>query len=249
MSVKVGDIYQLGRHRLACGKAEDKNLVQKLVGQQGIAAVITDPPYSVDYVASKASFNLTLKHEGIVNDQRRTPAEYAAFTAGWLAPILPHLEHKNAIYIFNTDKMLFGLHDGMTQSGVTFGQLLIWLKQQPVMGRLNYLPQHELIVFGWYGRQRFTKSKDKSVIFEPRPHRSKWHPTQKPIPLLRRLILNSTIVGDVVYDPFLGSGTLLLAAEQMMRTAVAIECEPKYVQTTIDRWEALTGQKAVKELL
>lgn len=247
MSVKPGDVYILGRHRLACGRAEDPEQVRRLVGEQGIASIITDPPYGVDYVGGKASFNLGMKHEAIVNDERRTPAEYAAFTAAWLKAALPYLEPKNSLYIFNTDKMLFGLHEGMKEAGCTFGQLLIWLKQQPVMGRLNYLPQHELIVYGWYKRQRFMKSKDRSVIFEPRPRRNVYHPTQKAVPLLRRLILNSTEVGDVVYDPFGGSGSLLLGAEETMRCARVLECEEKYVQTTLERWERLTNLKAVKE--
>jgi DNA modification methylase len=82
------------------------------------------------------------------------------------------------------------------------------------------------------------------VLFAPKPQKSKWHATQKPVTLIRRLILNSTEVGDTVYDPFLGSGTTLLASQQTLRKCIGIELMPEYCQIIVDRWERLTGFKA-----
>ena len=153
-------------------------------------------------------------HKIITNDDICTDPEYADFTHGWLAQVLPHLSKKNSIYIFNADKMLFALKAGMDQAGVRFSQLIIWVKNHAIVGRKDYLPQHELIAFGWFGTHTFRRSKDKSVIFYPKPNKSPLHPTMKPIGLISRLILNSTEIGDVVYDGFGGSGTTLIACEQ-----------------------------------
>lgn len=171
--------------------------------------------------------------------------EYANFTQRWLEAVKPFLAQKNSVYIFNSDKMIFALRDGMKLTGFKFAQLLVWVKNQPVIGRLDYLPQHELIAYGWCETHKFCKAKDKSVLFAPKPQNSKYHATMKPISLIRRLILNSTEVGDVVYDPFLGSGTTLLACQQTLRRCIGIELEPDYCQIIIERWEKLTGLKAI----
>jgi len=135
----------------------------------------------------------------------------------------------------------------MRQAGVRFTQILIWIKNHAVIGRMDYLPQHEFIAYGWFGTHKFHKSKDKSILFYPKPNKSKLHPTMKPVGLLRRLILNSTKVGDAVYDPFGGSGSTLIACEQTKRRCLTIEVDPKYCQTIIDRFNKLTG-KEVKRL-
>ena len=112
------------------------------------------------------------------------------------------------------------------------------------MGRLDYLPQHELIAYGWAGTHEFRKAKDRSVLFHPKPTRSPLHPTMKPVGLLRRLVLNSSDVGGVVYDPFGGSGSVLIACEQTKRRCLTVELDPEYCRTIIARWERLTGGKA-----
>lgn len=244
--VNLGDLYALGDHRLLCGDAGDMVKVSKVIGGEPVHLILTDPPYGVAYVESKAGFGTVSVPDVIKGDQLQSQADYRGFTRRWLAAVTPYLAKKNACYIFNSDKMLFALREGMQDEKLKFAQLLIWIKQQPVLGRLDYQPQHELIAYGWLGTHEFQKAKDKSIIFYPRPNRSKHHPTQKPVGLLRRLILNSTKLGETVYDPFLGSGSTLLAAEQTKRRCLAVELEPKHCQTVIDRYEALTGIKAVK---
>lgn len=242
--MKLGDIYELGNHRLACGDATDKTLIDRLVAQDEIRLILTDVPYGVAYVESKASLVKSMSHRVIENDQEQSPEEYTNFTKAWLDTVVPHLTKKNTVYIFNSDKMLFSLRDGMIASGVRFSQLLIWVKTQAVIGRLDYLPQHELIAFGWHGTHEFLKSKDKSVLAYPKPSKSKLHPTMKPVGLLRNLILNSSRVGDVVIDNFGGSGSTLIACEQTSRRCLMVELDPVYCQVIIDRWEKLTGLKA-----
>ncbi len=242
--IKSGDIFQLGDHRLLCGDATDQNLIKKLLGKDKVDLLLCDPPYGIAYTQSKRGFSTVKVDKDIANDELCLGPDYTIFTKVWLEPILPYLACKNAIYIFNSDKMLFALREGMQQARVNFSQLLIWVKNQPVIGRKDYLPQHELIAYGWFGTHQFHKSKDKSVLFYPKPNRSTLHPTTKPIPLLRHLILNSTKTRNIVYDCFGGSGSTLLACEQTRRKCLTIEIDPEYCLTIINQFEKLTGLKA-----
>lgn len=247
MSIKLCDILQLGDHLLLCGDSTDEDLVKKFVGKRKISAVVSDPPYGVKYTESKDFLsNGTKKHKPIANDSITRPSDYYRFSFGWLNAILPHLAKKNTFYIFSSDIMLFPLRDALTDLQIHFGQLLIWIKNHSVVGRLDYLPQHEIIAYGWYGTHEFVKSKDKSVLFCPRPNKSKLHPTMKPVSLLRRLILNSTNVGDYVYDGFGGSGSTLIACEQTKRKCLIVELDPEYCQIICDRYEKVTGMKPKK---
>jgi site-specific DNA-methyltransferase (adenine-specific) len=243
-SIKQGDMFRLGNHLLVCGDSRNKELIAKLVGKHKIKAIVSDPPYGVAVTESKRDFQTLAKDKVVANDHIQTDAEYQTFTQDWLSAVTPHLERKNAAYIFNADKMVFALRDGMLDAGLKFAQLLIWVKTHAVVGRLDYAPMHELIAYGWYGTHEFLKSKDKSVLVYPKPNKSTMHPTTKPIALIRHLILNSTHIGDVVFDGFLGSGTTLLACEQIKRICIGAELDPEYCQTIIDRYEKLTGNKA-----
>jgi DNA modification methylase len=237
--IKNGDVIKLGEHVLVCGSSTDKTLVQKVLEDTEVHLVLTDPPYSVDYVASKEGFSDVKKKKHISNDEFMSDEKYTQFTMDWLSPVLSNLTKKNSIYIFNSDKMIFALREAMVNLKLKVSQLLIWVKNKPVIGRLDYLPQHELILYGWSGTHDFKKSKSKSVLFYPKPNRSKLHPTMKPIPLLRHLILNSTKVGDVVYDPFGGSGSTLIACEHTKRKCIIFELDSEYCQTICDRYKKL----------
>lgn len=243
-SIRQGDIVRLGDHILGCGDCKDKEFVAKVIGARKVSLVNTDPPYGVALVESKRDFTAPLKNKVIEADHLQSDAEYELFTRAWISAIKPHLAPKNAWYIFNSDKMVFALRNAMIAEGLKFAQLLIWLKTAAVVGRLDYAPQHELIAYGWYGTHVFLKPKDKSVIVCPKPNRSPYHPSTKPKSLIRRLILNSTRTGDVVYDGFLGSGTCLLACEETKRVCVGIEIDPEYCETVISRWEKLTDKTA-----
>jgi DNA modification methylase len=238
--VREGQVWQLGRHRLLVGDALDFELVQKLIGGDKVHCVLTDVPYGISYTESKENFASVKVNKKIINDNISDEGKYKEFMSGWIKNILPYMSKKNSIYIFNCDKMLFALKASLDECKIYFSQLLIWVKNQAVIGRKDYLPQHELIVFGWYGTHMFRRSKDKSVLFYPRPTKSSLHPTMKPIPLLRNLILNSTRINDIVYDCFLGSGSTLIACEQTHRICLGIELDVEYCQTVMNRFEKLT---------
>jgi DNA modification methylase len=245
--IKYGDIFQVGPHKIACCDARDEKMIAKLIGDDKVKVLLCDIPYAIGAVESKEGFkNLKVKHRKIINDQEQSDDAYAKFNEEWLLVIRPHLAAKNSAYIFNSDRMIFALRQGVLQAGFKFSQLLIWVKSHAVIGRLNYLPAHELIAYGWFGTHEFKKSQDKSVLFYPRPSKSKLHPTMKPIPLLRNLILNSSSIGDIIYDGFLGSGSSILAAEQVKRICLGCELDSEYCQTTLDRVAKATGLKVIK---
>lgn len=245
MTIQTGDLIRLGEHYVLCGDSTKLEDVARLFGDRKIDLVLTDPPYGVGYVEGKADFTQSLaKPKVIENDHEQSEDEYRAFTEGWMLPIASTMMDKNSVYIFNTDKMIFALRDAMKNTGFKFAQMLIWAKTHAVMGRMDYLPQHELIIYGWHGRHEFHKSQDKSILVYPKPGKSPWHPTSKPLGLLRRLILNSSKINDTVYDPFGGGGSCLLACEQTKRKCVMIEIDPQYCETIVERWEKQTGKCA-----
>lgn len=243
-SIKLGTIWQLGDHRLAHGDARDPALLKRLIGPEKINLICSDPPYGVGAVESKRGFSTLLKDKQIANDHIQSEEEYRNFTRDWLEPIASYLARKNAAYVFNSDRLIWALRTGLVDAGFKTAQLLVWIKSSAVISRLDFSPQHELIIYAWRGTHRFRRSKDKSVLFYPRPAKSPYHPTTKPIGLIRRLILNSSEIGNVVYDGFLGSGTTLLACEQTKRRCFAVELDEEYCLTAIRRWEQLTNHKA-----
>lgn len=245
--IEYGDMFQLGDHRLICGDATDSGIVSTLLAEDNIKLILTDVPYGVALVEGKKGFTKSKQeHIPIENDHIQSDEEFRGFTSRWLEPIKNRLESKNTYYIFNSDKMMFPMREALLNQGFRFSQLLVWVKTGAVIGRLDYLPQHELIAYGWKGRHEFLKSKDKSVLISPKTRKNDLHPTMKPIPVLRRLILNSSRTKDFIYDPFGGSGSTLIACEQTKRKCLMIELSPDYCQVIIDRWEKLTGLNATK---
>jgi len=247
-SVKEGDIFRIGQHILGCGKAEDGSLLEKILQGRKINLIVTDVPYGCDYVNGKQAFSQLVNQTSIANDHIQSEQEYLQFTRGWLQTIKSYLSLPNSIYIFNTDKMAFAVKQALEAEGGKLSQLLIWAKNHSVIGRLDYNPQHELIVYGWIGKHEFYKSKDKSVLCFPKPNRSKLHPTMKPIPLLRHLILNSSRIGEIVWDGFGGSGSTMVAAQQTRRICIMTELSPEYCQTIIDRMKKIFPELPVNKL-
>lgn len=242
-------IWKLGNHRLLLGDSTNKADVDRLIGNHKINLVLTDPPYGVGYVEGKQEFlqsihkgNEKQKFEAIKGDE--VEQDYYDFSKKWLAAIRPHLQEKNSFYIFNGDTKLREFLNALYDLGYTKSAILIWLKNQFVVGRKDYHPQHELIIYGWHGTHNFFGNKDKTALFYPKPSKNKLHPTMKPPALLRRLIYHSTKPGDIVLDPFGGSGSTLIACEQLGRTCLMIEFDESYCETVVERWEKLTKKKA-----
>ena len=242
--IKYGDLFQLGSHRLICGDCRDKEIIKKLIGKEKVNQINIDIPYGVGYVESKQGFKQKLGCNKIIaNDQKQSEEEYKKFNMEWLEAIKPYLSPTNSYYIFNSDRMIFALREALIESRFKFSQLLVWIKNNSVIGRLDYLSQHELIAYGWYGKHKFRKSKDKSVLFYPKSNKSKLHPTMKPVGLLRNLILNNTNINDIVYDGCAGGGSIMVACEQTKRKAYMVEIDLEYCQTIIDRYNRLPKRK------
>lgn len=236
----------MGVHRLAIGDSTDKDLVHKLMDGKKARMICTDPPYGVDYVAGKKDFVKLGKADSvdIENDGFQTDDQYVAFTYDWMKAIAPHMDSYNSYYIFNSDLMYCALREGIIKAGFNYSQMIIWLKNTVVIGRKDYLPQHELIAYGWFKRHKFERSKGKSVIFHAKPAKSKLHPTMKPVGLLRKLIENSSKPREIVYEPFAGSGSTFIACEHLKRACYGVEMSTDYAKTIVARWEKLTGDKA-----
>lgn len=241
-------IWQLGNHRLACGDSTDKALVDRLVGDETIRTILCDPPYGVAYVENKDWIGMRGGadggHKKISNDQLQTDEQYTDFTARWLGAVKDKITSYNQAYIFNCDLMMCALRAGMEKAGWKYSQMIIWIKNTIVLGRKDYNPQHEIIAYGWMGRHKFARAKGRSVICFPKPTKAKLHPTMKPVGLLRKILLDSTKVGDTVYDPFGGSGSTMVACENLKRRCFMIEMDEVYCKVIIDRWEKASGGKA-----
>lgn len=249
--IKLGDIFQLGNHRLICGDAGNENHLSMLLENKQIQMVLTDPPYNVDYVSKNLAFISMGKAQNAIrrayeNDNVKDLKE---FTREWLANTTKHLAEKNAIYIFFGYAHLHTLFDGMEEAKITLGQLLVWVKNTFVLGRSDYFPQHEHIVYAWYGRHNYYAKRGietTTVWLAKKPSQSQEHPTSKPVELLKKAIYNSSLDNENVLDLFAGSGSTLIACEQTNRNCYSLEIMPAYCQVTIDRWEKLTGKQAQK---
>lgn len=239
---KLGDIYQLGNHRLMCGDSTKEEDVDKLVDGADIDLLLTDPPYNVDYTANET-------RDGIKNDNFATNEQYVEFLSKAFANADKHLKQGACFYIYFAGKFVSEVTQACKNTQWNPSHLLIWRKDSLVLGRSDYQYNHEPFIYGWKeGASHcwYNDRKQTSVVDFPRPKASKLHPTMKPIPLFAYQMQNNTKQGDLVMDLFGGSGTTLIVAEQTNRKCFMMEFDPKYVDVIIDRWEKLTGKKAVK---
>ena len=251
---KLGDIYQLGEHRLMCGDSTNAEHVLKLMDGAKADMVFTDPPYNVNYADKNIFLNNADKGNRIQDDIENDHAgsDETAKNDLWL-PAFKNMSDNSAddcsIYVTMPQG---GAHMMMMMSAQEAGwqvkHELIWLKNNHVLGRVDYLYKHEPILFGWKKKHKFYGDGEhtKSVWEIPKPQKSDLHPTMKPIALIANALLNSSQEGDNILDVFGGSGSTLIACEQLTRKCYMMELSPKYVDVIIKRWEEYTGKKAVK---
>ena len=246
VNVMEGDLFKLGNHFLLCGDATNEADVRKLMSSTKCDLFLTDPPYNVNY---------TDGHENerkIMNDHWDSDEE--AGKNLWKPAFTNARNIANefcSVYCFmpqgGTHMMMMMMM--MMESGWQVKHELIWVKQSLVLGRQDYNYQHEPILYGWgdkhkfYGKGQFATT---SVWNFDRPTQSKEHPTMKPLELLGEILLNATVENDVVLDLFGGSGSTLIACEQLNRNCYMMELDPYYCQVIINRWEQYTGEKAEK---
>jgi DNA modification methylase len=241
---KPGDLWLLGRHRLLCGDATKKEDVERLMDDKKVDSMITDPPYGVDYSGKNEFLNKFDKgnhiQKPITND---ATTDYRKFFSDFMG--LASLAEYNTVYIFMSSKELHSLRLALDDCGYSWGDYLVWVKNNHVLGRKDYNAKHEFIVYGWKGKHKFYGGFSTTVLEFDRPLRSDLHPTMKPMPLLAKLINDGLPAKGKVYDPFGGSGSTLIACEQLNRICYMMEIDPKYCDVIIRRWENFTGQKAV----
>lgn len=237
---KLGQVYQLGRHRLMCGDSTKPEDVKKLMNGVQADLLITDPPYNVNYEGKQDS-KMTIK-----NDHQEADDFYkfllAAFTNA-----KDNMKAGAAFYIWYASSEAVNFNRSAVDAGLSVRQELIWAKNQMIIGRQDYQWQHEPCLYGWAdngSHSWYSDRKQTTILNFDKPQRSDLHPTMKPIPLFDYQIKNSSKSGDIVLDLFGGSGTTLMACEQDGRNAYLMEFDPRYVDVIIDRWEKFTGKTA-----
>ncbi|MPZ48903.1 MAG: DNA modification methylase [Dehalococcoidia bacterium] len=244
---KPGDLYQLGDHRLLCGDATSGHDVAIVTGGEKASCLWTDPPYGVEYEGGTKR-KLTIKNDTADGLNQLLETAFVAIDSV--------LADGAAIYVAHPAgalSMTFGQR--FLAQGWRLHQTLVWVKDSLVPGHSDYHYRHEPVLFGykaapgrrgrgsggWYG------GNDCSSVFEiPRPKASPDHPTSKPVALVEAMVKNSSRSGEIVLDPFLGSGSTLIAAERLGRRCFGIELDPRYVDVAVRRWEAFTGETARK---
>ena len=237
---KLGDVYQLGNHRLMCGDSTSITDVEKLMGGDLADMLLTDPPYNVDY-EGKTKDKLKIENDKMDNDNFRQFLIDAFSNADMV------MKAGAVFYIWHADSEGYNFRGACFDVGWKVRQCLIWNKNSMVMGRQDYHWKHEPCLYGWKdgaGHLWASDRKQTTVISFDRPTRNDLHPTMKPVPLFDYQIKNNTKGGDIVLDLFGGSGTTIMACEQNERRAYTMEFDPRYVDVIIDRWEQFTGKKA-----
>lgn len=241
---QLGNLWQMGEHRLICGDSTDVAVIDRLMDGVKADLYLTDPPYNVDYTDGHENERKIMNDHFDTDEQCGEQLWLPAFTNALL-----HSKDCCSVYCFmpqgGTHMMMMMMMMG--KAGWQVKHELIWKKQSIVLNRADYNYQHEPFLYGWNKTHKFYgkgKYKNTSVWEFDRPTKSKEHPTMKPIELLGEILLNATEEGNDVLDTFGGSGSTLIACEQLNRKCYMAELDPKYCDVIIDRWEQFTGQKA-----
>ena len=247
-----GDIWQLGDHRLMCGDSTDLETVKKLMGGGLADMIFTDPPYGVSYTDKNEFLNRIGKPIGVPNpieNDSKSPEEMNIFWKQVFGNLAEITKDDAAYYVTSPqggDLLLLLL--AIRETPFALKHTLIWNKNNHILGRCDYNYKHEPIIYGWkkkgthhfYGAGKF-----KTSVWDiDKPLKNDLHPTMKPVELVANCLLDCTKEGDSVVDVFGGSGTTLIAAEQLKRRCYMMELDTHYCDVIIARWETLTGKTA-----
>ncbi len=242
---RPGDVWLLDGHRLLCGDSTVAESYDRVLDGEPVDMVFTDPPYNVNY-ANSAKDKMRGKDRAILNDNLGD-----GFYDFLLAALTPTVAHcRGGIYVAMSSSELDVLQAAFRAAGGKWSTFIIWAKNTFTLGRADYQRQYEPILYGWpEGAQRhWCGDRDQGDVWNiKKPQKNDLHPTMKPVELVERAIRNSSRPGNVVLDPFGGSGTTLIAAEKSGRLARLIELDPKYADVIVRRWQDWTGQQATRE--
>lgn len=236
--VEPGDVWTVGRHRLMCADATQSANLEALMGGKCANLLLTDPPYNVDFQSSKG---LSIK-----NDKMDADAFYQFLLASFTAAAAVLAPGASA-YVFHADTEGLAFRRSFIDAGFKLSGCCIWVKDSLVLGRSPYQWQHEPCLFGWKsgGKHAWYADRKQTTIWQfAKPKRSKNHPTSKPVDLMAYPMGNSTQPNALVLDPFAGSGSTLIAAEQTDRVAYCMELDPKYASVILRRYVEHTGDAA-----
>ena len=233
--VKRGDIWTVGRHWLMCGDATSADDVSTLMGETKANLVLTDPPYGVSF---RSSSGLTIQNDSIKDE------EFYNFLLSAFKNMAEHLEKGGAAYVFHADTEGLNFRRAFVDAGFHLAGCCIWVKDSLVLGRSDYQWQHEPVLYGFMqnGRHSWYSDRKQTTIWNfAKPKRNADHPTSKPLDLLGYPIGNSTQENAVVVDTFGGSGSTLMACEQMNRICYTMELDEKYASVILRRYVENTG--------
>ena len=246
---KRGDLWLLGEHRILCGDSTSAEDVARLMGGEKAVLMATDPPYGVDFAGAK--YNPRAKEwAGILNDKMQG-ADLQKFISTMLSAWLSFMDPSSAFY-FWTAAMQEGAAAAaaIRGAGLHIQSQIIWNKNCLVLGQADYHWKHENCWYAfWKGKQhRWFGERDKTTVWEVhKVANSEYvHPMQKPTELYAIPQRHHTVADEIVAEPFSGSGSQIIAAEQLGRRCFAMELDPRYVDVAVARWEKFTGKSAVK---
>ena len=233
--VKTGDLWLLGRHRLLCADSTNTEDVKLLMDGKKANVCITDPPYACNYTGGTGM--------NIMNDNLKGE-EFYQFLLSAFKNAYENLADGAAIYIFHSDAEKVNFYNAVIAAGFHYSTTCIWVKQSLVLGRFDYQMRHEPVIYAFKDtvKHKFYGDRKQTTVWEfDRPSKSKLHPTTKPLPLIAYPMKNSSLVNSIVLDLFGGSGSTLMAAEQMDRTAYLMELDPVYASAIVRRFVAYRG--------
>lgn len=246
--VEMGQLWTLGNHRLFVGDCTDSVVMEALMRGEKAQMCWTDPPWNVAYGENIDSENVQgYKKRTMKNDNLGD--QFPAFIQAAVKSIRNACEPGGIIYLVMGAQEWPVIDKALRDQGFHWSSTIVWCKDQLVLSRKDYHTQFEPLWYGWRGDaarlREVMDRKQSDVWFIDRPKRSEDHPTMKPLPLVERSLVNSSLPGDLVLDPFVGSGTTLIVCEQLARQCRAVELDPIYAAVTIERWHLLTGESPI----
>ena len=247
--IVLGDLFEIGYHRLLCGDSTQTDTFAKLFGEELADLVVTDPPYNVA-IQGGYHGDPNRKNGLKIENDSMSDEQFYKFLYDFYTALGSFTKAGGAWYVWYASRETVNFHKAMSDAGLSPKQQLIWKKSSIVIGRQDYQWQHEPCIYGWKegaAHGWYSDRKQTTILEFDRPSRNAEHPTMKPVPLFAYQIGNSSKQGDIVADGFGGSGTTMVACHQMNRKAYVVEYDPKYCQVIIDRMRKLDPSITIKK--